>query len=102
MGGLFDEVDVDGCAVAHRRGPHDRADRLRDAAALADHPTHVALRDAHFDRGATAALGHVDLDTVGVFDDGLHEVLAHIARCGGGNAVDVGGVVTSIGVRVGV
>src|SRR4051794_26184993 len=72
---LFDELDVDLDAVAHRGGAHHGADRLGDPTALADDATHVPLRDVHLEAGLAAAVEDVDLDAVGLFDHGLHEVL---------------------------
>src|SRR3982750_4626256 len=73
---LLHEVDVDRCAVAHGGGAHDRADRLRDAAALADDAAHVAGRHPHLDGRPARSLADVDLDAVGLLDDRLHEVFA--------------------------
>jgi hypothetical protein len=79
---LVDEVDVDVDTVATGSSTHDGADALGRATAASDDPTEVARADAHLEVDLLVFLTGVDVDGVGVVDDGTNDVLQD-RRCRG-------------------
>src|SRR5215831_9478566 len=74
-GRLLDDVDVGLDALAGTSGAHDLPERLDDAAALADQTAHIGGAGVDQELHVVAALGHVDLDGLGLFGDVAGHVL---------------------------
>src|SRR4051812_3472004 len=83
--------DVDGRLDALRGagGPHDGADGLGHPAPPPDDLAHVVGRHMEGEHHATPPLADVDLNGVGLVDDGLCQELQHLARGGTDDPIEV-------------
>src|SRR5262245_12176779 len=99
---LLDDVDVGLHAVGGAGRPHELAQRLDHAAALADQPPHVGGVGVHHQRHLVAALLDVDLDRVGVVGQVAGDVLGDGHRTRAGDAVALGADLVDEVVVVGV
>ena len=81
IGGFsVEDVDDDPAVVASAGGASDRADRARDPAAAADHAAEVVVGDGHLEDEVALFLELLDLDLIGLLDEGPDEELDQLAH----------------------
>src|SRR5581483_12496127 len=87
---ILNELDEHAPALARRRRPGDRADRVRDAAPAADEAPDLAAPDRHLEHHLAVLVALLDAHRVGVIHEGAAEELdqlAHRLGAGGGDAL---------------